>query len=542
MLEHYPFENPRPGSEEAMREIMSAFQSGKRFVMVQAPTGAGKSPISVAFSRKFNTTIWTPTKFLQEQYANTPEFSFEYTIRGKSNYNCGLQGQGDVSVDSAICCSDKVTDENRDLVPWPLKKDVKGISRHLKEKCADSGVCPYYSKLAKIPTTPGAILNYDLGLRIKRNPLRKNAGIYMGDSVVLDEAHQIISKIQSIYGYTLTNSAAIKLFGNEGKRGKNEELDLWINRLMTIVRERIDGESDGKKIAKYQKFEKKVDTLLKLDIENEKKFHIDDRGSEVDIKPLDLRYLKNQVFSPFERVLMMSATFPANFRQVLGITEEESHIVKIKSTFKPSKRRAVFPKNIANMNSRVVLQPNTDQIQMLDYILAAHKNEKGIIHCGNYKFFDQLKGLYKGNKRFIWVSQDMDKEEMFYKHVESSNPTVLVSPAMLEGVDLKDDLARFGVLLKVPYPYLDDYTKKMNGLFPGWYENLTITNIVQAYGRQVRNQNDHAVFYIIDGAFKILLNKNKRLFPSYFSEALKIGEASKLVSVLKRKAIEADDE
>lgn len=542
MLEHYPFKTPRPGTEEALEKIKLAFDAGKKFVMVDAPTGSGKSSLAITFSRKYKTSIWTPTKFLQEQYANTPEFALEYTIKGKSNYRCGLKGQGDVAVDEAICCSSSVVDENRDLVPFPLNGSKDKLARLLKTKCGELGICPYYSKVYRIPEVPGAIMNYDLGLRIKRNLKRDGFGVDMGTSLVLDEAHQLLSKINSVYGNRITNTGVMRLFGQEAKRRKKEEPLVWIHRLMTIAKDHIESERDTKKIARMSQFERKMASLLEQDIDDEKKFFIEDKANEIEIKPLDIRYLKSQIFFPFTRILMLSATFPRNFRQVLGISEDESEIVKIKSTFKPSNRRSVFPKDISNMNARTVLTPDSDQIKMLDYILDAHKNHKGIIHCGNYKFFDQLHGLYKKNKRFIWVSQDKDKEEMFYKHVDSKDSTVLVSPAMLEGVDLKNDLARFGVLLKVPYPPLDEYAKRMSKIFLTWYANLTITNIVQAYGRQVRNENDYATFYVLDGAFKMLLNRNRNLIPEYFSESLKVGDMSRLVKVLQRKAAEANSE
>lgn len=535
IFNHFPFEKPRPGTKDAIEKIEAAFNAGKKFVFVHAPTGSGKSSISVSVARHYKATIWTPTKLLQEQYANTPEFTFEYVIKGKASYKCGLPGQGDYAVDEAICCSSKIVDENRGLIPFPLGSDKKGLSKEVKLKCADQGICPYYTKIYNISKIPGAVMNYDLGLRIKKFPGR-HGGSELGDTVILDEAHQILSKINSVFGTKVTNTGAMRLFGNQAKRGKGEDPIVWFNRLATMASEKIAKESDGKKVAKFQNFEKKISSLLEQDIENEKKFFIDDKGSEVEIKPLDVRYLKAQIFFPFKRVLLLSATFPPNIKQVLGISDEESEDIRIESNFPLQKRRAVFPRDIANVNKATVLNPGSDQIVMLNLILDAHKDDKGIIHCGNYKFFDQLQSLYKHNKRFLWVTQDKDKDDMLDMHASSKEPTILVSPAMLEGVDLKGDLARFGVLLKVPYPALDDYTKRMSKIFPSWYENLTITNIVQAYGRQVRSEDDFANFYIIDGAFKMLLNRNQDLISPYLLQALKVGDVSKMAAVLKKKA------
>jgi Rad3-related DNA helicase len=44
--------------------------------------------------------------------------------------------------------------------------------------------------------------------------------------------------------------------------------------------------------------------------------------------------------------------------------------------------------------------------------------------------------------------------EMLNKHIDSVNATVIVSSSMVEGVDLKDDLSRFQIIMKIPYPSL----------------------------------------------------------------------------------------
>ena len=120
----------------------------------------------------------------------------------------------------------------------------------------------------------------------------------------------------------------------------------------------------------------------------------------------------------------------------------------------------------------------------------------------------------------LWVERGADKTKILQKHAKTDKDTVLVSPSMLEGVDLKDDLARFQIMLKLPYARLDDYTKKMMKIYEGYYEADVIMNIMQSYGRAIRTESDHAIFYILDGAFSRLL-KNKKAMPTYLTEALK---------------------
>jgi ATP-dependent DNA helicase DinG len=92
---------------------------------------------------------------------------------------------------------------------------------------------------------------------------------------------------------------------------------------------------------------------------------------------------------------------------------------------------------------------------------------------------------------------------------------------MINGVDLKDDLSRFQVILKVPFPNLISNKIKMRlTTRPDWYNWRTLIDILQSYGRSIRNEDDWAETYILDECFdQILENKN---IPKYFLEALKI--------------------
>ena len=93
---------------------------------------------------------------------------------------------------------------------------------------------------------------------------------------------------------------------------------------------------------------------------------------------------------------------------------------------------------------------------------------------------------------------------------------------MTEGVDLHGDNSRFQVICKVPYPYLGDklIKKKMNK-WRWWYPLQTAKTIVQAVGRSVRSDEDHAVTYILDSDWSYFFKRNKEFFPQGFKDAIK---------------------
>jgi Rad3-related DNA helicase len=45
-------------------------------------------------------------------------------------------------------------------------------------------------------------------------------------------------------------------------------------------------------------------------------------------------------------------------------------------------------------------------------------------------------------------------------------------------------------------------------------------DLLQAYGRGIRNENDYCSFYVLDSDIKRLLKTDKDLFSRYFLEAI----------------------
>ena len=106
---------------------------------------------------------------------------------------------------------------------------------------------------------------------------------------------------------------------------------------------------------------------------------------------------------------------------------------------------------------------------------------------------------------------------MLQKHISSKEPTVLLSPSMTEGVDLRGEYSRFQVICKVPYPFLGDkLVKKRMNKWKGWYPLQTAKAVVQSVGRSVRSSDDHAVTYILDSDWDRFIGRNKKFFPEDF--------------------------
>ena len=158
-------------------------------------------------------------------------------------------------------------------------------------------------------------------------------------------------------------------------------------------------------------------------------------------------------------------------------------------------------------------------IPIISKILEKNSEHKGIIHTSNYEFSNWIKSSIK-NKRLIF-HDSQTREKSLTEHLTSTLETVLVSPSMINGVDLKDEYSRFQVILKVPFPnLLSTKIKKRLETRKEWYNWKSLVDLLQAYGRSIRNDDDWAETYILDECFDQILENNN--VPQYFLDALKI--------------------
>jgi Helicase C-terminal domain len=102
-----------------------------------------------------------------------------------------------------------------------------------------------------------------------------------------------------------------------------------------------------------------------------------------------------------------------------------------------------------------------------------------------------------------------------------SAPTVLISPSLHLGLDLKDDLSRFQIITKVPYLSLGDrWIDEKRKRSEQWYSWQTALRLVQGYGRSIRSKDDWATTYVLDSAFGPFVRRNKNILPDWFTQAI----------------------
>jgi ATP-dependent DNA helicase DinG len=225
---------------------------------------------------------------------------------------------------------------------------------------------------------------------------------------------------------------------------------------------------------------------------------------------------------------MMSATILDKdaFCTSIGLAPEEVKFIQVPSDF-PLQNRPIYPLNTAYLNSNS-LQQQEIQVKIataIDNLMILHRNDKGIIHTTSYKQLDFIKeNISHTNKCRLLETprvKKIQRDEVIAEHRNSAKPTVLISPSLYTGLDLKDDLSRFQIITKVPYPDISDRwineKRKMSGQ---WYNWQTALKLVQGYGRSIRSKEDWAITYVLDSGFENFVRKNKDILPDWFTQAI----------------------
>jgi hypothetical protein len=89
-IKNFPFPQFRERQATVLDEMDSAFSSGYKYIILEAPTGFGKSPVAMAAALALGSSfICTSTKDLQSQY--TRDFPFVRAAKGKSNFLCEVK-------------------------------------------------------------------------------------------------------------------------------------------------------------------------------------------------------------------------------------------------------------------------------------------------------------------------------------------------------------------------------------------------------------------------------------------------------------------
>lgn len=541
---------PYPEIRAAQQRILQLLRQcdDKKFIIIEAMPGAGKSAIAKTIASHCGSGyILTATKQLQDQYTN--EFHDIASIKGKGAYACARARFE--SCKSGPCLKD----------PADLRL------------CIAAHSCPYLNAKAKAQSADITVTSYAyfftwLNARCKQNFSPR-------EILILDEAHLLDSQmttwaeltlnpkhLDNIYhitqyidrldemclvtmpnfddNYTNNNKRIIdltymllhkvrNLMVSDLNKAKDKTKASSIlstswgdakdtaitdidKRYKRVLQLKESLEQILQKLYLFQNASNKDEWLLSSQINTL------DKTSELQIKPLYMSKLFRSFIEKYgkKHIIFMSATIlnAKLFCEELGITRDEVAIIKQDSIFDP-KRSPILYNPIGKMSYAYLQSTMPKIIDTIRKILAEHKHDKGIIHTGNYTIASKICEFIK-DKRLMMKTTYENNEALLRRHERSKNG-VLVSPSLGTGTDLKDDMARFQVIVKLPFMSLaDKRVKKKAELDSNWYNCEMLRALIQSSGRATRSEDDYSVTYILDSSFKYWVQKYASWLPQSF--------------------------
>ena len=281
-------------------------------------------------------------------------------------------------------------------------------------------------------------------------------------------------------------------------------------------------------VTDLKQYQLKIDVFLKEYKDNPNNWVLESswnekmRSKELSLEPIwAYDYLDKYVFSNYDMVFLMSGTILDKnlFCQLNGLDVTKASYYSIASPF-PLKNRPIYYMPVGKMSFKSKEDTFKRYVPYIQKLLDKYKKKKGIIHTNSFELAKWIEDSIKDPRLVFHDSSN--KDEVLRMHMESEEPTVIVSPSMDTGVSFDNDSARFQIIAKVPYPSLASQKNKMRQMNnPDWYSWKTVSGLIQMTGRPVRSDKDYADTIIIDGGFGDVIKHSSQFLPDWIQEAIK---------------------
>lgn len=560
MVGKHPTLEFRPQQKEVVLDIIEAyFENPDGIYLLDAPTGSGKSIIAMLVAdfliyKKKRGYILASDLVLHQQYVKdfrTMQLWNWGNVKGVDNYTCAVNGE---RFSIGDCKS-------------------KGISYREAESLTCFKHCGYLMARRKAIRSPLALLTYPYAL-IQRNFVEEKQDtppFPKRDFVVCDEAHKILDIVQSHFSPIVSHDIYKKM---DKLLDSLFEIGLKVPKVSTTriqkAVENIYAEEDHEKLLEYLKvITKELGELVKsvgdlraiageefpdesVPKEWIKAFNLHDWCKDVHCKLEDYCEIIDQVgikkmvknpndkniifncideyylldkhfFNQFGFKLLMTATMgkPSDFMKNHGITNAK--YFKMNSHFNWEKSPIIYYPG-KRMSARFLEDNFEWALDRIEEILNTHGDDSGIIHTASYDLATKIHAALPSKiRKRIFLYKGSEEKTAMLRKMKKKKGLVIMGPSLLEGLDLIDDLSRFQIFVKVPYPHLGDkYVAAKLKYSQKWYNWKTAVSVLQGTGRSIRSPKDWAVTYLLDGCFDDLFRTAGDQFPIEFRSRVKV--------------------
>lgn len=546
ILKAFPKPSYYPGQKEAIEQICAYYAAGYMDVILEGPTGTGKSAIAVTLARLLQAYMLTSQKLLQAQYeADFPELA---VVRGRNAYSCDvIQGYADV----APCVEFKRRTES------PCELDPKGAYTGNPKH-----TCPYAEALVAGEQAHTTLFNYHAFYAHKNDGAPDELRFPKRSLMIMDEAHGLegvcMGMVQLVIDEThaqLQHTTMLDLVQNLHAEGPYVMAVIEASRTLTMeIKVLPSGKERTKLFRKKAALLALAQRMVEINwrylktleegyegpsfesqwIMKTETLPGSDRPTKLTLKPVFAGpFVPKMFFNRGSRRLFMSATILDKkvFCESVGLKPETTAFVSIPCHF-PVENRLVHVYPCGDLTYRTYPQGIKGVIQGIKRVLEHHKGQRGIIHTHSFKVLKDIQWAIKDRRLIFQDAKTRDRNE-YVDMLKESKDGVLVAPAMHEGLDLKDDWSRFQIIVKIPWPdFSDPQIQARAKVDDRWYVWQTALKMVQQGGRSVRSATDYAATYILDAAFFSFYERSRVLegpkgkkvsmLPPWFRDALRL--------------------
>jgi Rad3-related DNA helicase len=535
----------------AIDQVVALFNSGVKVVMLEAPTGTGKTLISESVRRMVErSAVYTCTTLtLQDQVLD--DFPYARVLKGRNNYptldnhtiTADLCTRAPAKLPACEQCPGWVKGASWDEQPDTWEDEaLEGegeVSLHC-HWCHPTSQCPYEVAKGEAMRADLAILNTSYLLHEANGPGRFSKQ----DLIILDEADMLEGELMSYVEVSLSKYKREKLGVGEPKHvTKEDSWVVWIEeRVIPALEREVAGlrkslKQQGPKPKLLRALKSNNNLLAKVrwlvkptedgDV-NLTGWVMNNYNGDITFKPIRVsEHGPALLWSHSQKFLLMSATIvsPEQMANDLGLEEGEWAVVHVPSTF-PVERRPIALNTVGKLNRETKGWSYKAAADRVVEIAAKHPDERLLVHTVSYELnrivANRLDRTVHADRIETYFNSK-ERAGALAKYLDSPN-AILLSPSFERGVDLPHDACRVVVVAKIPFPFLGDKQIKARtyGTFDGrqWYSVQTIRSLCQMTGRGMRSAEDWCVSYILDSSFQDLYGPNRRLFPAWWAEAI----------------------
>lgn len=513
------FPSYRPGQEDLIWSLSSSLN---RFTALNAPTGTGKSLISISAAKVLGgrCLYLVVTKNLGRQLMNDFEPSGLFNINGHVNYSCASR----LSIDDG----NNDSDDN----------DIE-IECNWGDNCLYSIACNKSLSHDLITT------NYAHWITLAKADQPNRLGQF--DTLILDEAHNILPRLTDYLSLKF-NARSISRYLGCSFPSSSLDLNQWIEwgrELIPIARQHykslVDSKADKKDIRRVLKIGMDLRRLI-TDYQSAdlivKQDDRDKRYNRVHFVPMNIsQYMEKYLFRNIPRVILVSGTLFKDDLPPIGIIDNFDY-KEITSPFSSSRRPIYYfpsspPVKVTykmSKGERIVWMQHNDRIANYELSLG----NKGIVQTRSYdRSLDMVSSSKIPQHQIIYHNRDNGASLEAIKEFKSVNdPCVLFSPVIEEGVDFPDDQCRFQIIPKIPFLNRHDVVIKARMARDKLYdERETARTLIQQCGRIVRGPNDYGRTYITDSQWEWF--RKKKYFYRWFRMGFKAVNALGDIEMMK---------